>query len=243
VVRNCIIEATLTGVEPFGNQFNIIAGNTYITKEGFGHLLSKIQGLRYTITFELPRIKDQSAAVVAIIRWSVNGSAWQEQRMDMPIKVNNYMGADGVLGKAERKARKWLYSTITGTDLGDGGVEEGEATVVSSKQPAPEIDKELERKQLMVKDCKTVAEVEALKEKYPDWPAELFAERLAELAAPDTGPDKKEHALSELKRIKHNMPIRERINKLKVQMDGNDPQGAIYMAAAEEIETLEKQLK
>ena len=32
VVRDCLIEATLKGVEPTGNQFNIIGGNCYITK-------------------------------------------------------------------------------------------------------------------------------------------------------------------------------------------------------------------
>src|SRR5215204_5340477 len=41
IVKNCLIEAVLMGVQPFGNQFNIIANNTYITKEGYGYLLSK----------------------------------------------------------------------------------------------------------------------------------------------------------------------------------------------------------
>jgi len=56
IVKNCLIEAVLTGVQPFGNQFNIIAGNMYITKEGFGYVLSNVKGLSYDIIPQLPRI-------------------------------------------------------------------------------------------------------------------------------------------------------------------------------------------
>src|SRR6185312_14543869 len=35
VVKRCLIEAVLWGVQPWGNQFNIIASNMYITGEGF----------------------------------------------------------------------------------------------------------------------------------------------------------------------------------------------------------------
>ena len=38
-VKNCLIEAVLTGLQPVGNQFNIIAGQMYATKEGLGYLL------------------------------------------------------------------------------------------------------------------------------------------------------------------------------------------------------------
>ncbi len=120
VVRRCISEAVLTGVEPVGNHFNIIAGNMYITKEGFGYLLlTKVPGLYYDIIPELPRIKDTSAAVVMNINWTLNGTA-NEKKVDFATKVNQYMGADAVIGKATRKARAWLYNTITGSEIPDG---------------------------------------------------------------------------------------------------------------------------
>lgn len=134
VVKNCLIEAVLTGVQPVGNQFNIIAGNFYITKEGCGYLLSKIPGLSYSISHQLPRIKDQSAAVVMEIRWTYKGTAGSKD-LDIPIKVNSMMGADAVIGKAMRKARFWLYTTITGTELPEGDVMDVEARVISSKAP------------------------------------------------------------------------------------------------------------
>ena len=32
------------------------------------------------------------------------------------------MGADAVIGKATRKARKWIYDTITGSEIPEGDV-------------------------------------------------------------------------------------------------------------------------
>ena len=122
-VKNCLIEAVLTGVQPTGNHFNIIAGNMYITKEGFGYLLKNIKGLKYDIVFDLPRIKDESAAVMATITWNVNGQS-QEKKIDFPVKINKYMGADAVIGKATRKARAWLFYTVTGVEVSDGEVSE-----------------------------------------------------------------------------------------------------------------------
>lgn len=126
-VKNCLIEAVLYGLQPFGNQFNIIAGNMYATKEGCGYLLGKIQGLSYEIVPELPRIKDQSAAVIMNVTWKING-VQNSKQLDIPVKVNSMMGTDAVIGKATRKARKWLYDTITGSELPEGEV--GEATII-----------------------------------------------------------------------------------------------------------------
>ena len=42
----------------------------------------------------------------------------------MAIRVNKGMGADAIVGKLTRKARAWLYTTITGQDAGDGDAED-----------------------------------------------------------------------------------------------------------------------
>lgn len=129
-VKNCLIEAVLFGLQPTGNQFNIIAGNMYATKEGMGYLLSKISGLKYDIVPELPRINSASAAVVMNIEWSINNLS-NSKKIDIPIKVNAYMGTDAILGKATRKARKWLYDTITGTEIPEGDV--SDVTIIPIK--------------------------------------------------------------------------------------------------------------
>lgn len=125
VVKNCLIEAVLTGVQPFGNQFNIIAGNCYITKEGMGHLLKNLPELKgnYEVIPELPRIKEDKsgAAVVMNIEWTINGEK-KTRKIDFPIKLNSMMGTDAVIGKATRKARAWLFYTLTGMEIGDGDV-------------------------------------------------------------------------------------------------------------------------
>jgi hypothetical protein len=134
VVKNCLIEAVLMGVQPFGNQFNIIAGNSYITKEGFGYLLSKIPGLYYEIIPSLPRINQNNsgAAIVMKIKWTLNGTS-KEQELDIPVKMNQYMGTDAVIGKATRKARAWLYNTITGSETPEGDVTDGDFKIVGSQ--------------------------------------------------------------------------------------------------------------
>lgn len=132
IVRDCLIEAVLYGLQPTGNQFNIIAGNMYATKEGCGHLLSNIAGLSYDIIPELPRIKDESAAVGMNVEYTQNGVT-KKKRLDIPIRVNKFMGTDAVIGKATRKARKWLFDTITGNELPEGDIQDADATVIGSK--------------------------------------------------------------------------------------------------------------
>jgi hypothetical protein len=34
------------------------------------------------------------------------------------------MGADAIIGKASRKARAWLYATVTGMEVGDGDADD-----------------------------------------------------------------------------------------------------------------------
>lgn len=140
VVRNCLIEAVLFGVQPFGNQFNIIAGNCYLTKEGFGYLLKKETKIKkFSIIPALPRIKTnddgtQSAAIVMKTKWTpADGSGELVEDLEIPIKVNKFMGTDAVIGKATRKARAWLYNTINGSEIPEGDAFDTTAEVVETK--------------------------------------------------------------------------------------------------------------
>ncbi len=183
-VKNCLIEAVLIGVQPVGNQFNIIAGNMYPTKQGFKYLLDNIKGLEYTVTKQLPRIKpdNSGAAVVCDIEWSLNKGEKQTKSIDFPIKMNQYMGADGVLGKADRKAFAWLYNKINGTEIPDGDVQDVEGRVVSSnihEKPSEE-EIELKRWKALFDDCKTPAELLKYKEQPMSEKArELYEEKLS----------------------------------------------------------------
>lgn len=125
VVRDCLIEACLKGVYPVGNEFNIIAKQCYITKEGFGHKLRDIPGLSYTITPGIPKAHGENGAVIAmLVEWSYGGKNHSKE-LQVPVRVNRMMGVDAIIGKATRKARAWLYTTVTGQELGDGEVDGG----------------------------------------------------------------------------------------------------------------------
>ena len=159
VVKKCLIDAVLIGVQPYGNHFNIIKGNTYITKEGFGYLLKNYKGLSYEIIPSLPRISKDgtSAAIVMKIKWSIEGKSF-EREIDFAVKCNAHMGADGVIGKATRKARAWLYGNVTGTEMPEGDTEDVKIKITSIP-----INKEAERIELMIADCKSLNELEKLK--------------------------------------------------------------------------------
>ena len=164
-VKECLIDAVLTGVQPYGNQFNIIAGNMYVTKEGYGHLLSKVKGLKYSITPALPRISTEkaSAAVEMNIKWTFKGEE-REEKVDFAIKVNSFMGADAVIGKATRKARAWLFNQVSDIEVTDGDVDDVEFTLISSKPNVTVVSDEEKELQRLATHLKKVLTTEALDE-------------------------------------------------------------------------------
>lgn len=123
VIRDCIIEATIRGLSPCGNEFNIIADRMYITKEGFQHLLADIPGLKYVIVPGIPHPKEGGALIDMEIRYTHNGKS-NIEKLPICVRVNAGMGADAIIGKATRKARAWLYSAVTGQEVGDGDLQE-----------------------------------------------------------------------------------------------------------------------
>lgn len=128
-VRNCLIEAVLCGIQPYGNMFNIIQGQMYVTKEGFEYLLKHLPGLTsLKIIAMLPRInQDKTAAAISMkLSWIFKGKQDSDE-LDLPIKMNSGMGTDAVIGKAQRKARAWLYSHLTGIELLDADVNDPES--------------------------------------------------------------------------------------------------------------------
>lgn len=135
VVKDCMIEATMTGVNIVGNEWNIIAGNCYITKEGMGRLLSKVQGLSYSITPRIPKSDSKEAVIIMSVEWSYNGES-KTKDLEIIVKVNNFMGTDAIIGKATRKARAWLLLHVTGQDVGEGDADD----IVAEKNITREVN-------------------------------------------------------------------------------------------------------
>lgn len=137
-VRECLIEATLRGLPPVGNCWNIISGQSYVTKEGFWFLIGKrVPGLTdFKIVVGVPKMirpagdqrnaSDEEAKgslVTCYATWKLNGKEDRCER-EIPIRVNAMMGADAIMGKAERKILAASYAQITGTALGDADIGE-----------------------------------------------------------------------------------------------------------------------
>jgi len=125
-VRNCAIEALLNGVNLTGNEFNIIANNTYITREGFSFKLkNEFPSLWFDLIPSIPAMKEGGAIVKMTINFKRSGKSQQEQIIrEFAIKVNKMMGADAIIGKATRKALCALYNHISGSHLADGDVDD-----------------------------------------------------------------------------------------------------------------------
>lgn len=184
IVRNCLIEAVLMGLQPTGNQFNIIAGNTYPTKEGCGYLLNNFPGLNYEIVCGLPRVNSEktSSAVDCAISWSINGSDPIEKTVPIPIKMDSYTSLDSVIGKATRKARAWLLSRIMGMEVTDGEVEDVKHTVVSSTVKKTPEQQAFERLNTLISECANVEMLQTYREHIGSLEQqELFDAKLEEL--------------------------------------------------------------
>jgi hypothetical protein len=134
IVKDCLIEMVLIGLQPTGNEFNIIGGNSYVTKEGGTSLIKKQHGLT-NVVITYPSVNQsadkKTANVTTLIRWEYLGKK-EEEKVDFPIKSDAYTTFDALVGKAERKAKVWLYNTINGTNISDGDIQEISHEVVKS---------------------------------------------------------------------------------------------------------------
>jgi len=168
IVKNCLIEAVLMGLQPYGNQFNIIAGNTYPTKEGLGHVLNNWSGLKYSLICGVPRPQqDGKSAIIDVnIKWSLNGKDSSET-IPIAVKMDAYTSVDALVGKATRKGRAWLLGAISGMEITDADVEDAEfLDVTPKKQSAQEVSKQKERDRV-IKHIEVSKDIETLERCLP----------------------------------------------------------------------------
>lgn len=118
VVREAIIDGALIGLRPTGNQFNIISGTMYPTKEGYTALLKKI-GAKYIIDYSQPTMDAQGfATFICKINYEYKGEK-KAFSVSATVRTDQYSSYDQLRGKAERRAKKALYEYLTGTDYGE----------------------------------------------------------------------------------------------------------------------------
>lgn len=122
-VRDAVIEGLLKGVYPVGNEMNIIAGQCYVTQEGYTRRVRELPGLTdLKLSPGNPKFQDG--------RWLVRyGATWRYEGIEhalidgegkagrvFPVVGYENSGPDQIIGKATRKALKAIYEECTGSE-------------------------------------------------------------------------------------------------------------------------------
>jgi hypothetical protein len=186
-----------------------------LTKEGFGYLLSKLQGLTYEIVPFIPKVEGNQAVIVMKITWSMNGGKTEVREIEFAIKVNNFMGADAIIGKATRKARAWLYNTITGVEIAEGDITDADIPKATNTVPIGGVASEAISPQAEKVADNTKIETEKAREKKAK--AEQLAGTVAQkpISVPESVEDAK--VVSETKTEATTESYKEMVLKLKPQ--------------------------
>jgi hypothetical protein len=126
IVKDIVIEASLRDLQLVGNQFNIIAGRFYCTKEGFEGLIRKLDFVTdFRPIIGVPMAKNGGVIIDCSATWKQHGSQRDIQAL-IPIKENSTGTADQYIGKATRKLLKRCYEMMTGNSMNDGDAEDAQ---------------------------------------------------------------------------------------------------------------------
>jgi hypothetical protein len=117
-VKDILIQAMVRGLRVTGNEFNIIAGNLYITKEGYKRLIKDFPGLTdLHVDIGTPKAHGEGAIVPCKATWKLRGiSQSMDCTGDYAIAVKG-AGVDLLVGKAESKMLRRIYARLAGSDL------------------------------------------------------------------------------------------------------------------------------
>ena len=83
---------------------------------------------------------EREGRVVVEVSCNYQGKAISE-KLEFVIRVNKGMSQDAVLGKAERKAKAWLYNYLTDQAISDGEAEAAEGEPMRNVTAAKKVVK------------------------------------------------------------------------------------------------------
>ena len=123
VIKDCFIEASMKGVEPTGNQFNIISGKCYVTKEGCREILKKNK-VQYELFPSFSKKIENGGTVLPVrVEW-VNDLGKKEFReLILSVQGHDKVSEAARKGMAERDAMAWLIDHLTNNPVSVGEVE------------------------------------------------------------------------------------------------------------------------
>jgi hypothetical protein len=145
-LQDVLAEAFLRGFYPINNEFNVISGRFYGAKNGFYRKVCEFKGLTdLELRPGVPVMQGGGALVPYTARWRLNEIPCEMRRIchdeggggpldqRIPVKVNQGMGADAIIGKATRKILAAIYQQISGTEM----TPEGEVLDVELSERKP----------------------------------------------------------------------------------------------------------
>lgn len=130
-IKNCIIEAYMYGLRPLNNEFNILGGNFYVTKNGLDRLVHSKAGLEKIEIVQKGIVQSPETK-----KWKVKYSysfkikGLEEVKGEQDIIVNGTVGAknyeipiDAIQGKSYRKILHHIYTKMNiGLQIPEGEV-------------------------------------------------------------------------------------------------------------------------
>jgi hypothetical protein len=148
-VREAIIQGLIWGLQPVGNEINIISGRCYAAKAGVERLVRqwpKLSCLQMTFSVPVMAQDGRSAFVSARASWLIGGKKHELIRDTLKnedgtmfdsriaVRVNSGMGPDAILGKAQRKTYKAILDQLTNGSISIDDADAIETTGVVVEQ-------------------------------------------------------------------------------------------------------------
>jgi hypothetical protein len=139
VIVECAIEAVVCGARWTGNEFNILAGGCYLTKNFWSRKLKEVQGLTdLDLNPGIPELVNGKAIVQFDATWKLDGK-FQRLSRRFSILLRKNQTDDATIGKAEARMLKAVFKKVTGSEVTDGdepGVAELPSAAPEGARPA-----------------------------------------------------------------------------------------------------------
>lgn len=125
-IRTCLVEAAIKGAYWHNNEFNIIAGNCYFTKEGLKGMMDRNSRFsEVKLSFGIPKVEKENQRAIIEVKatWKYDGKPDSIDAV-IPIKWNQYTTDDAIIGKANRKIRARIIEQATGNVIPEADADE-----------------------------------------------------------------------------------------------------------------------
>ncbi len=120
IVKNCVVQAIMHGLRIHGNEFNILGGNFYATKEGLERIVNTNPLLEREIKEKIKQMKQSSDTGTWAITYEYEFKLKEcaEVKGEVTFYIKGKMGnyeipLDAIQGKAKRKLYKVIYNKMT----------------------------------------------------------------------------------------------------------------------------------